>query len=89
MKRFKGKVDDDGRIAVPRDVLEHLGAKPGDSLVIAVQDEGTITVRRTRYPTIASLRGAAGSIDSNLTVAEMIELAREDRILGKFGRREP
>jgi antitoxin PrlF len=75
-----------GQITVPAEIQEHLGLAAGDAVEFSVTEDGTVQVQPAKYPTLASLRGVAGSLPEPLTWDEMIEIAYEDRFAEKYGR---
>jgi hypothetical protein len=46
-------------------------SREGDKITFVLGNEGLVQVRTTRYPTIASVAGAAGELDRPLTGGEM------------------
>jgi bifunctional DNA-binding transcriptional regulator/antitoxin component of YhaV-PrlF toxin-antitoxin module len=66
-------------------IRRHLGVGVGDKVAFTVEEDGTVKVRPVKYPTIASLQGAAGSLPRRLSWAEMREIAYEDRLGRKLG----
>jgi len=62
MKEIISTVTSEGQITIPAEVRERLGLAAGDKLAFVIGDEGQIEVRPVRYSTVASLRGAAGSL---------------------------
>ena len=50
----------------------------------AIDDEGVVRLRVRRYPTIASLRGAAGHLNKPLSWQEIQKIAQEDRFITQF-----
>ncbi|MBI3977213.1 MAG: AbrB/MazE/SpoVT family DNA-binding domain-containing protein [Chloroflexi bacterium] len=74
-----------GQVTIPAEVRRHLGLKSGDKLSFVIEPEGTVHLRAPRYPTVASLRGAAGSLDRPLSWEQMREIAREDRLHAEHG----
>jgi antitoxin PrlF len=73
-------VSSKGQVTVPAEVRKHLGIGGGDKLSFVIEDEGMVRVEAPRYQDVASLRGAAGSLETPLTWEEMRQIAREDRV---------
>jgi antitoxin PrlF len=67
-----------GQITIPVEVRRHLGLKAHDRVAFVVEDDGGVRLVVPRYPTIRSLRGAAGSLGRTLSWDEMRRMARED-----------
>lgn len=67
------------QVTIPASVRQRLGLRPGDKVVFIVEDDGTVRLHPPRYPTVASLRGAAGSLERSLTWHELRDIARQDR----------
>jgi hypothetical protein len=49
-----------------------------------IDDQGTVRLRVPRYPTVASLSGAAGRLKKPLSWQEIQQIAYEDRIKAKY-----
>jgi AbrB family looped-hinge helix DNA binding protein len=80
MSRIISTVSSKGQVTIPAEVRKHLGIKEGDKLSFVVESEGSVKIEVPRYHDIASLRGAAGSLEKPLSWNETIEIAREDRV---------
>lgn len=79
MRVAAATVTSKGQITIPADVRRQLGIQLGDRVEFATADDGTVVFRRAKFPTLASLRGAAGSLAEPLSWDEMRTLAYEDR----------
>jgi AbrB family looped-hinge helix DNA binding protein len=66
-------------VTIPAEVRKHLGVEQGDKLSFVIADDGRIELRAPRYPDIASLAGAAGTLEQPVSWERMQEIAREDR----------
>jgi antitoxin PrlF len=75
-----------GQATIPLEVRQHLGLEPGDKVDFVIEDDGAVRVRPVRYPTIASIRGFAGSLKRPLSKAEMLRIGREDALVTKYRR---
>ncbi len=73
-----------GQVTIPAEVRRHLGIKRNDKLSFVIDPDGVVRLRVPRYPDIASLRGAAGSLERPLTWQEVREIAREDHLREKY-----
>ncbi len=69
-------------MTIPAEVRRYLGIDgPGNVLVSIRSEDGVVEIRRSRYPDLRSLRGAAGSLDRVMSWDEMIAIAREDALM--------
>lgn len=80
MQELTSTVTSKGQITIPAEVRQHLGLEQGDKVLFIIEDQGTVRVEVPPYSTIASLRGAAGSLEKPLSWKEMLEIAREDHV---------
>ncbi len=80
MKELVVTVSSKGQVVIPKEVRKHLGIEQGDKITFVLAAEGTVAVKATKYPTIASLRGAAGKLKTPLAWEEMRQIAREDHL---------
>ena len=69
-----------GQVTIPVEIRHYLGVGDGDRITFVVEDAGDVRVKPARYPTIASLRGAAGTLKTSLTWKETRRIAREDQL---------
>ena len=83
MKEIVSTITSKGQITIPIEVRRYLGVGVHDKVVFILDGAGTVTVQPARYPTVASLRGAAGSLEQPLSWDEMEQIAREDRLAGE------
>jgi antitoxin PrlF len=74
-----------GQATIPLAVRRHLGLNPGDKVDFVIEEDGAVVVRPVRYPTIASLSGAAGKLGRKLSKQEMLDIAHEDAAIEKYG----
>jgi bifunctional DNA-binding transcriptional regulator/antitoxin component of YhaV-PrlF toxin-antitoxin module len=68
-----------GRVTVPIEVRKHLGIETNDKIAFVIGSDSIVRLRVLRYPNVASLRGAAGSLKTPLSWQEMQQIAYEDR----------
>lgn len=80
MKEIISTMTSKGQVTVPAAVRKQLGIKAGDKLSFVIEEEGKIELRAPIYPTVASLRGAAGSLATSLSWGKMRAIAREDQV---------
>ena len=88
MREFIASLSSKGQITIPAEIRKYLGLDPNDKVAFVIDDKGAVRIRVLRYPTIASLRGAAGSLKEPLSWQEMQRIAYEDRFDG-ITRQEP
>lgn len=67
-----------GRITIPKEVREHLGINNHDEIMFVIEDDGTVKLAASHYRSIASLVGAAGSLNQPLSWSEMRRIVRGD-----------
>lgn len=84
MKEILSTITSKGQITIPAEVRRHLGVVKSDKIAFLLEPDGTVRLAAPRYPDIASLRGAAGSLKQPLTWQEMRDIAREDRLKAKY-----
>jgi antitoxin PrlF len=87
MKEIVSKITSKGQVTIPVEVRRHLGLDTGAKIAFVVDDEGNVSLRPPTYPTIDSLRGAAGKLDKPMSWKEMRRIAIEDYIAEKYGTR--
>ena len=80
MREFISTISSKGKVTIPAEVRKYLGIKANDKIAFVIDEEGTVKLRIPRYPDIASLRGAAGSLNKPLSWQEMQKIAHEDRL---------
>jgi antitoxin PrlF len=83
MKTATATVSSKGQITIPAEVRRHLGISRSDKIGFIMEDDGTVRLCPERYSSIASLAGAAGSLDHPLSWEEVQAIAREDHLLTK------
>ncbi len=83
MREISATMTSKGQVTVPREVRALLRLESGDKLTFAIAEDGSICLRRPRFPTVDSLVGAAGSLDRPLSWDEMRTIAREDRFAAR------
>ncbi len=73
-----------GQVTVPASLRRRLGLRAGGKVEFVVEDNGEVKLRAPRYPDVASLSGAAGSLPKPLSWKEVVEIAREDYVAEKY-----
>jgi AbrB family looped-hinge helix DNA binding protein len=85
MRQFTSRATSKGQVTVPVEIRRHLGIEPGDRVTFILADDGTVQVQRAMYPTLESLRGAAGTLPRPMEWRELLDIAREDRFRERYG----
>ncbi len=67
MKEVVSTVSSKGQVTIPASVRKHLEVNDGDKIVFVIETDGTARLSVPRYPNIASLSGAAGSLKQPLS----------------------
>lgn len=80
MKEIRSTITSKGQVTIPAEVRRHLGLKQGDKVTFVLDSSGRVELKAPKYPTIASLAGAAGTLDEPRDIEEMLEIAREDAL---------
>ena len=80
MKEILSTLTSKGQVTIPVEVRRLLGLKTKDKIAFVIEDEGSVRLAVPRYPNIASLRGAAGSMKKPLSWPQMRQIAREDHL---------
>jgi AbrB family looped-hinge helix DNA binding protein len=69
-----------GQVTIPKKVRERLRLSPHDIIAFVLEDDGTVRLQAPRYPSVAALRGAAGTLTRRLTWQQMREISRDDHL---------
>ena len=88
MREIISTITSKGQITLPAKVRRHLGLDAKDKVAFVIGEDGGVQVRPIAYPTIASLRGAAGSLPRPMTWEQMLDVAREDQLASEYPSRE-
>jgi AbrB family looped-hinge helix DNA binding protein len=80
MKELVATVSSKGRVVIPAEVRKHLGIEQGDKVLFVLDEQGRVSLRTSKYPTVASIRGAAGTLAQPLSWEEMRRIARENHL---------
>lgn len=86
---YPATVTSKGQVTIPAAIRRCLGIEAGTTIVFDVAEDGSVRVRLPKYPTIASLAGAAGKLPRALSWQEVSEIAAEDRadaVMAKLAR---
>ncbi len=79
MKEIVMTMTSKGQVTIPAQVRHHLGLKKNQKIALVIEDKGTVRLKVPRYPTVASIRGAAGTLVKRLSWKETREIACEER----------
>lgn len=79
MKHIVSTITSKGQVTIPAEVRRHLRIEQGDKISFVIEDEGIVRIEAPHYHNVASLQGAAGSLEKPISWEEMIRVAREDR----------
>lgn len=79
VKHIVSSITSKGQVTIPAEVRRHLRIEQGDKISFVIEDEGIVRIEAPHYHNVASLRGAAGSLEKPISWEEMIRVAREDR----------
>jgi AbrB family looped-hinge helix DNA binding protein len=83
MKEIISTITSKGQVTIPAEIRKYLGISTNEKIAFVIDDEGGVRLRIPRYPSIASLRGAAGSLKKPLSWQQMKRIAYEDRVKAK------
>jgi AbrB family looped-hinge helix DNA binding protein len=83
VKEILSTLTSKGQVTIPAEVRRHLGIEQGDRLSFVIADDGRIEVKAPKYSDVASLAGAAGTLQEPMSWDQMREIAREDRFDAK------
>jgi hypothetical protein len=86
MRQIVASVWKKRQVSLPLEVCQHLGVLPGGAVEFHIHPDGSLELKAAKYQTIASVAGAAGKLDRELSWQEMREIAREDYRSAKFPR---
>jgi AbrB family looped-hinge helix DNA binding protein len=84
MKEIISTITSKGQVTIPAEVRKYLGLETNDKIAFVIDDKGSVRLRVPRYPTVASLRGAAGSLKEPLPWEEVQKIAYEDRFNANY-----
>lgn len=84
MKELLTVVTRKGQVTIPSELRKALKLKQGDRVAFVLEPEGVVRLTTPRYPTIASLRGAAGALKKPLSWEEVKTIAREDYLDAEY-----
>src|SRR5206468_2044832 len=77
-----------GQVTIPLEVRKHLGVATNKKIAFVIKADGEVEVKTPKYPTLASLRGAAGKSKRPLIDHDMEDIIRDEvteAYMKKFG----
>lgn len=78
-----------GQVTIPAAVRRLIGLVPEGKVSLVLNPEAkTVQLQVPRYPTIASLAGAAGTLKQPIPLNEMLDTARADALAKKASARK-
>lgn len=84
MKEILLTVSSKGQVTIPAEVRRRLGVDKHQKIALVIDEKrGDVRLKVPRYPNVASLSGAAGSLSKRVSWEEMRDIAREDHWKGK------
>lgn len=86
-KEIVSKLTRKGQVTIPVAVRRHLGVSTDDKIAFIIESNGKVQVTQAKYPDIASLSGAAGSLKKSFPWKEVLRIARADHLKEKYGKR--
>ncbi len=87
-KELLATITSKGQVTIPAEVRKQLGLKKHDKIAFVLGKQGDIILQVPHYPTLTSLRGAAGKLKKTLSWKEMLRIAVEDR-MEEYAAKEP
>jgi AbrB family looped-hinge helix DNA binding protein len=79
MREILATITGRGQVTVPAEVRRLLGTRRGDKIAFVIDDEGSVRLIVPHYPNVASVRGAAGSLERPISWRQMRDIAHQDR----------
>lgn len=84
IKEILSTITSKGQITIPVEVRRHLKVATREKVAFVLETDGTVRLTAPRYPDIASLRGAAGTLKQPLSWQQVQKIAQEDRLQAKY-----
>jgi antitoxin PrlF len=89
MKEIISTITSKGQVTIPAEVRKHLGLNKREKIAFVIDEEGNVHLKTPHYPTVASLRGAAGSLPHPMSwedIEQVVEEERADMLRLKLGK---
>jgi antitoxin PrlF len=80
MKEIVSTITSKGQVTIPAEVRKHLGLNKREKVAFVIDEEGDVHLKTPHYPTVASLRGAAGSLPHPMSWEDIEQVVEEDRV---------
>lgn len=87
-KAIYSTVTSKGQVTIPVEIRKHLGITTNDKIAFVIQPQGTVELKTPKYPTLASLAGAAGKLKKPLSWKKIEEIIRDERARA-YARKNP
>jgi len=84
VKESVSTITSKGQVTIPVEVRKYLGLSAGDRISFVIDRSGNVVLRVPKYPTVASLAGAAGKLDHSMEMEKMLEIARENAVEDEY-----
>ena len=78
MREVLSTITSKGQVTIPAEVRRSLGLKKGDKIAFVIDQEGDVHLKPPQYPSIMSLRGAAGTLPRPMSWQEVKETVEEE-----------
>ena len=79
MKEIVSTITSKGQVTIPAEVRKHLGLNKREKIAFVIDEEGDVHLKTAHYPTVASLRGAAGSLHHPVSWEDIERVVDEER----------
>jgi antitoxin PrlF len=79
MKEIVSTITSKGQVTIPAEVRKHLGLNKREKIAFVIDEEGDVHLKAPHYPTVASLRGAAGSLPNPMSWEDIERVVEEER----------
>jgi antitoxin PrlF len=89
MKEIISTITSKGQVTIPAEVRKHLGLNKREKIAFVIDEGGEVRLKIPHYPTVASLRGAAGSLPHPMSwedIEQVVEEERADTLRLKLGK---
>ena len=83
-RQLSSKLSSKGQVTIPIEIRRLLGFKTNDKVAFIIENK-EVKLSSARYPSIASLVGAAGSLKKPLGWKKVRAIAKQDHLEGKYG----
>lgn len=87
VKEIVSTLSSKGQVTIPVEVRRQLGIGTNERVVFVIDASGQVRLTAPRFPTVAALAGAAGSLHTSRSWPEMRRIAHEDRLAPKAPKR--